>query len=370
MKNGEEFELTDEEARDFFEMMQLEFSDALESENSEFASNNPNDFYEEQSTIGMPEMGDADVEAVNQSKKHENGIGPNSNHVSSSDTKDSTDLDVQGHRELFDTMEGNIGASPIISDEDAVRLAKIRDIQEALPGLPLSRVKKVLAAFENSLSYPSMLNLVPVLRENMPDNVTSKWLKSRNNANAEVAWHKACDDQVVDVALANTMLQVKTSYGHIQQALDFHADSFAMHGLKPTAYSDRHVFQMLVSNDRLSRALQFKQVVEEQGRELDLASYGTLVQYYSRRSQLGSALMILKECLQTHGAAPSESFLAQLRVLFRQQDVSEGDDRDSLNAMIGADPIEWLKHGERYLKREKSKKGRRNILYAQNRLLG
>ena len=78
--------------------------------------------------------------------------------------------------------------------------------------------------------------------------------------------------------------------------------------------------------------------------------------------------MILKECLQTHNAAPSESFLAPLRILCKQQGMSD-DHKVALERMIGEDPIEWLKHGERHLKREKSKKGRRDVQYAQNRLL-
>ncbi len=125
--------------------------------------------------------------------------------------------------------------------------------------------------------------------------------------------------------------------------------------------------QMLITNNRLPRALQFKQSVEEQGRQIDLASYGSLIQYYSRRDQLGSALMLLEECLQVHRAPPSEAFLSQLRTLCKQK----GVDHDvGLDGMIGDDPIEWLKHGEKYLKREMSKKGRRDILYAKNRLLG
>jgi hypothetical protein len=123
---------------------------------------------------------------------------------------------------------------------------------------------------------------------------------------------------------------------------------------------------MLVSNDRLSGALEFKQSVEAQGRQADLATYGSLIQYYIQYNQLGSALLMLKECIQTHGAPPSESFLKDdLRKLFKQQQVSQ---IVRLGDMIGNDPIEWLTHGERYLKREKSKKGRRDVLYPQNRL--
>jgi hypothetical protein len=123
---------------------------------------------------------------------------------------------------------------------------------------------------------------------------------------------------------------------------------------------------MLVANNRLSRALKFKQFIEDQGRNMDIASYGTLIQYYSRHHQLGSALLFLKECLDKHGSPPSEAFLSQLRILCKQNNM---ENIINLENLIGKDPIEWLKHGERHLKREMSKKGRRNIQFAQNRLL-
>ena len=116
----------------------------------------------------------------------------------------------------------------------------------------------------------------------------------------------------------------------------------------------------------MTRALEFKQAAEAQGRHTDLVSYGTLVQYYSRHNQFGSAVMMLKECMDTHGAPPSQSFLSDLRRLAKQQNAEESV---ALANLIGEDPIEWLKHGERHLKREKSKKGRRHVQYAQNRLL-
>lgn len=356
-KNGENFELTDEEARELFEMMQDEFLDALDSDNEDVS-------------LSEEEEDDDEDEALFEEHKIVNESEVNiKDHAAKSQ-----DGEIEEIEDSMESVEGGVSVAASIDqslstiEEDPVRLAKIQDIQDALPGLPINRVKKIVKAFEDTLGYPSVLSLVPLLRENMPDHMTSKWLKRKNNANAEVAWRKACEDRVVDSALLNTMLQVKTSYGHIQQALDFHQEEFAKHGQTPSTYSDRLVFQMLVSNDRLSRALKFKENIEGSGRSLDLASYGTLIQYYSRRNQLGSALMTLKECLQTHGAPPSESFLAQLRVLFKKQSIGQTD-KAALNEMIGEDPVEWLKHGERYLKREKSKKGRRDIQYAQNRLL-
>jgi hypothetical protein len=134
----------------------------------------------------------------------------------------------------------------------------------------------------------------------------------------------------------------------------------------PTGYSDRLVLQMFVDNNRLPRALAFKEKVEDRGGALDIASYGSLVEYYGRRDQLGSALMVLKECIDRHDASPSEKYLTKVRVLCRQQGLEE---HVHLKELIGEDPIEWLRHGERYLKRERTKKGRRNVLMAYNSAL-
>ena len=131
-------------------------------------------------------------------------------------------------------------------------------------------------------------------------------------------------------------------------------------------YSDRMVFQMMLRSRRVRRALDFKQSIEESGRTLDIPSYGSLVEYYARHNQLGSAILLLRECVATHGAPPSEKYVAQMRILCRQQDV---EDDVGLDEIVGEDPVKWLKHGEKILKREMSKKGRRNVLLARNRLL-
>jgi hypothetical protein len=349
-KNGETFDLNEDEARELFDLMQEEFLSELEGEEG---------FVDPEKTMNA----DQDSEESHLSLHHISEDGDNNKEHSLEDLLDSGGASVDPT--LAPIKYTQTALSGLQQDPD--RLAKIQALQVVLPGLPMSRINKVINAFEKTLGYPSMLTLVPILRETMPDYVPSRWLKQNNNANAEFALRKASEDNVVDSSMLNSMLQVKANYGFIQGALDFHANEYNKHGLSPSAYSDRIVLQMLVSNDRLSRALEFKQFVEAQGRQADLASYGSLVQYYSRHNQLGSALLMLKECIQTHGAPPSEFFLSDLRKLFKKQQVSH---ILRLEDMIGNDPIEWLKHGERYLKREKSKKGRRDVLYAQNRLLG
>ena len=135
---------------------------------------------------------------------------------------------------------------------------------------------------------------------------------------------------------------------------------------KPTAYSNRLVVQLFLQKKQLSNCLHFKQKVEEGGQKLDLLSYGALMEYCGRHKQLGSAILMLKECIELHGAPPGESYLKELRLLCGQAGLEE---QVALEAMIGEDPIKWLRHGEAVLKRENSKKGRRDVQLARNALL-
>ena len=123
---------------------------------------------------------------------------------------------------------------------------------------------------------------------------------------------------------------------------------------------------MLLRNRRVSRALSFKEKLEASGRKLDIASYGSLVDHFGRHRQLGSALLLLRECAMIYGAPPGENSLANVRLLCRQHDV---EDHARLDQIIGKDPIGWLKHGEKYFKRDMTKKGRRQVNLANNRLL-
>ncbi len=123
---------------------------------------------------------------------------------------------------------------------------------------------------------------------------------------------------------------------------------------------------MLVRNNRLSRALAFKQKVEEDGRHLDVISYGTLIEHYGNHGKLGSAMLVLKECLQVHGAPPGSKSLAKLRLLCRQNDMESKLRQIQWNGSVTAKPtsnvkcrskeegtltlpeIEWFKHNFQY----------------------
>ena len=123
---------------------------------------------------------------------------------------------------------------------------------------------------------------------------------------------------------------------------------------------------MFLKHRRFNRCLAFKQEVESRGRKLDLLSYGPMIDYCSKHGQLGTAIMILKECLRVHGAPPGEAYLKELRKICFQEDMEAAV---GLEDMIGEDPVSWLRHGEAVLKREKSKKGNRNLNLLKNALL-
>ena len=247
------------------------------------------------------------------------------------------------------------------------------ELDELLKGMPESRIRRVREEFLSVLGTPSVLRLVPILREKMPEYLSSKWLKGKNLKDAEIVLEKAKTDEMVDIHVLNSMLEVMTSYGDKSRAIDFHEKEYNERGLKPTTYSDRLVLQMLVQQKQPSEALSFKQKVESEGRHLDLLSYGSLIQYYANKEQLGSAMMILKECIAIHGSPPAEASLRKLRQICIQTNKNKNEDKESyadlLTNLIGEDPVEWVRYGERNLKREYSKKGRRNVLYPHQRLV-
>ena len=176
---------------------------------------------------------------------------------------------------------------------------------------------------------------------------------------------KAKKAGVVDVHLLNGMLQVHCSAGSLNTALDVY-DQFEEYQFKPTVYSNRLVIQMFLKQRRLERCLAFKKRVEDGGQKLDVLSYGSIISHYSKHEQLGSALMMIKECIAVTGSPPGESYLKDFRVLCRLEGV---EDTLKVEDMIGKDPIEWLRHGEAVLKREYSKKGNRGINFVHNAMV-
>jgi hypothetical protein len=133
-----------------------------------------------------------------------------------------------------------------------------------------------------------------------------------------------------------------------------------------TTHSDRLLIDMLVKKRRVARAFKLKQDIENNGRSLDLLSYGTLVEHFGKTNQLGSALLLIKECISTHGSPPGEKSLKAIRLMCRQQNLT---DQVGLEKLVGEDPLEWMRRGEE-LKREQNKRGKSSDLqYGMNRLL-
>jgi hypothetical protein len=243
---------------------------------------------------------------------------------------------------------------------------QLEELRQLLPAFSDRRLRKILTVFHKSLADPPLLELVQVVRERMPDYVTRTWLKQMGFLTAKFVVHKAAEEGVVDRNLLNSVLELQTSAGSLDRALEFHQTEFKKHNLEPTGYSDRLVLQMFLKNNRLPRALDFKRTVENSGRTLDLQAYGSLIDYCSRHHQLGSAMLLLKECLSNHGAPPGEASLKRLRLLCRQKGLVK---KIGLTDMIGEDPLEWLREGEAERKREMSRKGRRNVNYGRNALV-
>jgi len=249
------------------------------------------------------------------------------------------------------------------ADEEDYMMAELKAL---LPGMTNDRLLMVREAFKTTLGYPSILTLTPILRENMPERVTTAWLKRKNTQNAHFIVERAKEEGLMNNHLLNGMLMVETSTGSIDRALACHESRFRQYDIQPSEYSDRLIVEMLIKNNRASRALQFKEKVEGDSRHLDIISYGMLIDHYARHCHVGSALILLKECIVIHKAPPNERSLSALRRLCRQQEITR---KTGLTELIGPDPLEWFRHGEANLKREYSKKGRRQILLPGNKAL-
>lgn len=282
-----------------------------------------------------------------------------------------SEYDAESSKDDFAQEEGSViesssekpyAASPLISESVEIVSQdkeeddpKFHELRELLPALSDQRLKRILKVFKQNLGNPPLLELVPIVRENMPDYITNTWLKKMSALTANYVVQKAAEDHLVDRHILNGVLEIETSHGSLDRALDFHQTEFSRHQLQPTNYSDRLVLQMFLKNKRLSRALSFKQKVEASGRTLDLKAYGSLIDYCSRRKQIGSAMLLLKECTRIHGAPPGEAMLKQFRSVCRKNGLNE---KFAVKELIGDDPFEWIREGKK-LRRNRSKESNR-----------
>jgi hypothetical protein len=123
---------------------------------------------------------------------------------------------------------------------------------------------------------------------------------------------------------------------------------------------------MLIKKKRIGRAFKLKQDIENDGRSLDLLSYGSLIEHFGRTNELGSALLLIKECIDKHGVAPGEKSLKNIRLVCRMENLT---DRVGLEKMVGKDPQEWMRRGIE-LKSVQNKRGKSSSLqYGMNRML-
>jgi len=123
---------------------------------------------------------------------------------------------------------------------------------------------------------------------------------------------------------------------------------------------------MLINKRRIARAFKLKQDIEKDGRSLDILSYGSLIDYYGRHDELGSALLLIKECMSVHGSPPGEHCLKKIRLICRKKGLT---DQVGLEKMIGKDPLEWFREGEG-LKRKQGKRATSSAMqFGLNRML-
>lgn len=243
--------------------------------------------------------------------------------------------------------------------------AELDELRRFLPTFSERRIRKIRNVFRRALGDPSLLDLVPLVRERMPDYITSTWLKQASALTARYVVNKASEEGLVDVHMLNGVLEIEALSGSLDRALEFYESEFDRQEIDRNEYSHRLILQMLVENGRFSRALALKDTLVGQGSPPDILSYGSLVDYCGRRRQLGSAMLLIKECVHVHGAPPGEASLTALRQACRGSAQLTKD----LESIVGPDPTEWLRHGEAHLKREMSKRGRRDVQLARNRLV-
>jgi pentatricopeptide repeat protein len=282
-------------------------------------------------------------------------------------TNDDTDLEDDALTpevmEKIDKTNNEITISDDITSPTTIN----DELDIILAGFPERRKIKIREICKTSLGKPSMLKLIPVLRENMPEVINPKWLREKNLMDAEYLMQSVEEDNTVDRHILNSMLQVLANSGDTDKAVSFYEEAFLEKNMSPSSHNDRTILQMYLSKKNITQALQFKEKVESQGqRRFDLLSYGLLIEHYGNHGQIGSAIMTLRECIDVHGSPPGEKSVSQLRLKCRQRGI-ENDVK--LEELIGKDPLEWLKEGEGSLKREYSKKGRSQVNVPYNKLV-
>jgi hypothetical protein len=124
------------------------------------------------------------------------------------------------------TVIDHVGGDKELAGYSDREIDMIEQLKLALPGLPMRRIVKIMRVFKTNLAAPSMLSLIPILRETMPDYLHVKWLKKVNRQNAEFVLEKAIENGTVNRPILDTMLQVKASTGALDGTIEFYEEQY------------------------------------------------------------------------------------------------------------------------------------------------
>ena len=164
--------------------------------------------------------------------------------IFTSDSEKATEI----NQDLLENIDSDSNIVPTLLESDFSLMEPIEEKDELdliLYGMPETRIKKVREEFKNTVGDPSILNLVPLLRENMPATIDLKWLREKNLQDAQHVIEKAKEDKVVDIHLLDSMLQVLAKSESVDEALAFYDEQYSIHDLvsKTMPNEGSHLFK-------------------------------------------------------------------------------------------------------------------------------
>ena len=235
---GDDFESDDEDGDDLFsddkqntESNDFEmFMSELKEETERSGDNISEDEIREQFALIQEELSELDNVSSDGDIVALRDNNDNNQALSNGKVQNTTDIDDDGSlEEGIESLsnEFDTASNAVLAGLDPIELSRIQDLQSVLPGMPIRRLMKILGAYDRTLGHPSMLTIVPILRETMPDYLSSGWLKKSNNHNAEFTLQKAAEDGVIDLPLINSMLEVKANSGSLNKATEYYEEEFA-----------------------------------------------------------------------------------------------------------------------------------------------
>jgi hypothetical protein len=212
---------------------------------SKLSNSFPNDASYDQESISEADYFMKDKHFASTSESYENNVKVEDPSEMSAQKKDKLDASDEDH--LFiqspsDTPETIESTSPVIITQDKYTLQEIvyddnkDELDIMLFGMPPARIKKLRQEFNNTLGDPSMLHLVLLLRENIPDVIDLSWLRKKNVQDSNFVLNKAKEDGVVDTHILNNMLQVLAKSKEIDEALAFYEEQYALQNMSSLVF--------------------------------------------------------------------------------------------------------------------------------------